>query len=156
MLWTTANQKPPSSPIAVSETPNSAWMGRTRIESTLRSATLSAVVRISNAITNHAVRVASGRASTGLAVGEGKGRIIGDRARICERVRVQRLKNGAVLTDLPVSLERGPVGLSMALFHQFGTVVFALGSLFVAARLLWMGHRTGQKPERFLGLGIGG
>ena len=48
------------------------------------------------------------------------------------------------------------MGLSLALFHQFGTVVFALGSLFVAARLLWLGRKTGQRPERFLGLGIGG
>lgn len=43
----------------------------------------------------------------------------------------------------------------LEIFHQSGTAIFALGSLFVAARLLWLSRQTGQKPECFLGLGIG-
>jgi hypothetical protein len=44
---------------------------------------------------------------------------------------------------------------ALEVFHQTGTVVFALGSLFVAGRLLWLGHRSSAWPEWFLGLGIG-
>ena len=45
---------------------------------------------------------------------------------------------------------------ALEIFHQAGTAVFALGSLGVAGRLLWLSRETGRKPELFLGLGIGG
>ena len=59
-LCTSANQNPPSAPIHVSETPNSPWIGRTRIEIRFRSATLSAVVNISSVMASHADREAPG------------------------------------------------------------------------------------------------
>ena len=43
----------------------------------------------------------------------------------------------------------------MELFHQIGTAIFALGSLVVAARLIWLSRKSGHWPELFLGLGIG-
>ena len=39
-------------------------------------------------------------------------------------------------------------------YHLFATLFFVLASLVVATRLLLLARRTGQKQERFLGLGI--